>query len=177
MTAAKTFGCLYQRCWLVDSLTAQAPPVLPFLHDTPGARQPRAPAPGARPHRPGVRSTTRRSHDGRAGSHVASALLATVSRRVRRDPVQLPHDPPHRASNGAASRRDDRHRRLHGCRLDVARFVQHAIHGARRRDAECIPRSRTSLRRGDACVCGQDANQTEQDSRSRSGIRCLVLAA
>ena len=91
------------------------------------ARQPRAPAPGAGSDRPGVRASARCADHGSARSHVAGAFLTAVPGGLRRDAVQLPHDPPDRARDGAAARRYERHRRVHDGRLYLTRLVQFAL--------------------------------------------------
>ena len=125
----------------------------------------------------------------RAALDVAGALLAQVPRRVRRDAVLLPHDPPHRAGEGAAASGDVGHRRLRRRRLHVARLVQLALHRDRRRDALAVPRTRPPPPRGRPVVRDQGRHATaahrpssppdrgtEQDRRStrRAAVRTVV---
>ena len=120
-------------------LNAEAPAgclraVLPSKHDSAGTRDAGLSAPRAGPDRPRLREAPRRAHDGGEGVHVRLSLLAPLPGRLRRDAVQLPDDPAHRAGDGAAARRIERHRCVHGGRLYVTRIVQLAVRRDRRRD-------------------------------------------
>src|SRR6516165_5860480 len=80
-------------------------------------------APGPRPDGPRVRAAARRPGARPHGADVAGALQPPLSRGVLRDAVLLPHDPAHRAGEGAAApRRPERDRRVLRGRLHEPRL-------------------------------------------------------
>src|SRR5450759_3522694 len=76
-----------------------------WRRDGAGSGHPRVPATGPRSHGPRLRVAPRRGADRARLVHVPGALLAPVPPRVRGYAVLLPHDPPHRACEGAAAAR------------------------------------------------------------------------
>src|SRR5829696_910684 len=133
----------------------------------PGAARPRAAAARPRPDRPGVRPAAGRRGARPRRAHVGRASQPPVPARLRRVAVRLPHDPAHRARDGAAAPgRPQRHRRLFRGRLLVAGHLQHPLHRAGRSAAQRLPARGGPGDGGDAVVCGQTGDQTGQESRS-----------
>src|SRR5690606_4549654 len=147
---------------------------------------------------PRVLAAAGRAGHGPGGVHVAVALLPALPGPLRRDAVLLPHDPAHRAGQGAAPGGPDGDRGLRRRRRHVARVVQLPLHRDRGRDALGVPGAgpqrdgERPVRRGDGGHPpppheGRDGHptgdggrvtpRTEQDRRSGSpGARRTVGA-
>src|SRR5437870_4184380 len=140
--------------------------------------RPRAAAPRPRPDRPGVRAAAGRRGARPRRAHVGRALQPPVPARLRRVAVRLPHDAAHRARDGAAaSWRPQRHRGLFRGRLLVAGHLQYSLHRAGRRAAQHLPAPRRARDGGDAVVCGETGDQTDQESRSAGHRAATSLTA
>src|SRR5437870_6817445 len=110
-------------------------------------------------------------------AHVSRAPQPRVP-RLRRVAVRLPDDAAHRARDGAAaSWRPQRHRGLFRGRLLVAGHLQYSLHRAGRRAAQHLPAPRRARDGGDAVVCGETGDQTDQESRSAGHRAATSLTA
>src|SRR6266540_4895809 len=146
-------------------------------NDTGADRRPRAPAPGARPHRPQVRAAPRCPGYGTCRAHVARALLAQVPGGVWRDALLLSHDTTHRAREGSSASGGVGHRRLRHRRLHVARLVQFALHLDCRWDAVAVPSARPPRPRDRSVVREHDRDPTaayHSHGLSAADLRRLV---
>src|ERR1039457_2700672 len=96
-------ACVREEVTIPCKSTGLLPERLIPSSDGPAAPcQPCAPAPGSGSGRPGVCASARRAGHGSPRADVAWALLTGVPGGLRRDAVQLPHDPAGRAGDGAA---------------------------------------------------------------------------
>ena len=103
----------------------------------------------------------------------AKALMspAHFSRQFRAAYGETPYsyldDAPDRAGDGAAADRHERHRRLHGRRLYLARLVQLAVRRDRGDDAVRVPRARArAVKAMPACVA-KTQTRPSRDASSR----------